>query len=63
MARREGEDKSLEEWRTGHIGFFLRDAERDDYTFTEDMPVVFEDFAVVKGEPAQIGKIQDYAPE
>ena len=47
IVRREGEDECLETWQAGHRRFFLEDAKQLGYTFTEDMPVVFEDFRVV----------------
>lgn len=51
MARREGEDENLESWREGHIRYFTGDGEDEGYTFTWDMPVVFEDFKVVYQTP------------
>lgn len=47
ICSREGEDECLETWREGHRHFFNLDAEEMGYAFTEDMPVVFEDFEVV----------------
>ena len=47
ICRREGEDDSLESWRKGHIGFFTSEGKELGYTFTEDMPVIFEDFRVI----------------
>lgn len=47
ICKREGEDDTLESWRNGHIQFFTADGEEVGYTFTEDMPIVFEDFKVV----------------
>mgnify|MGYP005777111239 CR=1 FL=1 len=44
---REGEDETLESWREGHRRFFMEDGKMLGYVFTEDMPVVFEDFEVV----------------
>ncbi|MGO1528704.1 MAG: ASCH domain-containing protein, partial [Senegalia sp. (in: firmicutes)] len=40
-------DKSLEYWRKAHINFFSRELEKYDIEFSEDMPVVFEEFEVV----------------
>lgn len=54
MASREGEDEDLESWRMGHQRFLMKDAEEWGYTFSWDMPVVFEDFEVVY--PAQDGE-------
>lgn len=50
ICKREGEDDNLESWRQGHINFFSREGEELGYTFTEDMPVVFEDFKMVFSE-------------
>jgi uncharacterized protein YhfF len=47
ICSREGEDECLETWKAGHRRFFTLDAEELGYEFTEDMPVVFEDFEVV----------------
>ena len=47
ICKREGEDKDLESWREGHITFFSREGKELGYTFTEDMPVIFEDFKMV----------------
>lgn len=47
ICKREGEDKNLESWRKGHISFFSREGKELGYTFSEDMPVIFEDFKVV----------------
>lgn len=47
ICKREGEDDTLESWREGHIHFFMAEGEELGYTFSEDMPVVFEDFKVV----------------
>ncbi len=47
ICKREGEDDTLESWRTGHEYFFKSEGKELGYTFTEDMPVIFEDFKVV----------------
>jgi uncharacterized protein YhfF len=47
MAVREGEDDTLESWRQGHIRAFTHDAQAMGFEFSEDMPVVFEDFTVI----------------
>ena len=47
ICSREGEDECLETWQEGHRRFFTQDGEEMGYTFTEDMPVLFEDFEVV----------------
>lgn len=48
MAALEGEgDLSLEYWRDGHRRFFSREYEEIGEEFSEDMPVVFEQFKVV----------------
>ncbi|MEA4869201.1 MAG: ASCH domain-containing protein [Christensenella sp.] len=47
ICSREGEDECLETWQAGHRRFFSKDGEALGYTFSEDMPVVFEDFEVV----------------
>lgn len=45
--KREGEDDSLESWRRGHIRYFTAEGNELGYEFSEDMPIVFEDFRVV----------------
>lgn len=47
MARREGEDESLEGWRENHIEFFTLEGKQLGYAFDWDMRVIFEDFTVV----------------
>ncbi|WP_167956765.1 ASCH domain-containing protein [Anaerosporobacter faecicola] len=48
LCSKEGEDDSLESWREGHRAFFTAEGKEElDYTFTEDMMVVFEEFEVV----------------
>ena len=47
ICSREGEDECLETWQAGHRSFFAQDCVEMGYEFTETMPVVFEDFAVV----------------
>lgn len=47
LCSHEGEDDSLESWQQGHTRFFTEDGKALGYEFSEDMPVVFEDFAVV----------------
>jgi len=47
ICKREGEDECLETWREGHHRYFNEDGENLGYEFSEDMPVVFEDFEVV----------------
>lgn len=47
ICKREGEDDSLESWQRGHERFFIEDGKELGYEFSQDMPVVFEDFKVV----------------
>ena len=47
LCRQEGEDDNLESWRRGHTAFFQAEGKQLGYTFSEDMPVVFETFEVV----------------
>ena len=47
ICSREGEDTCLETWQAGHKRFFTQDGEEMGYAFSEDMPVIFEDFEVV----------------
>ncbi|MPM92276.1 hypothetical protein SDC9_139411 [bioreactor metagenome] len=47
ICSREGEDDSLESWQRAHTRFFTEDGKALGYEFSEDMPVVFEDFEVV----------------
>ena len=46
---REGEDECLETWKAGHRKFFTAEGRELGYEFTEEMPVVFEDFELVYG--------------
>ncbi|WP_253198423.1 ASCH domain-containing protein [Clostridium gasigenes] len=47
ICKREGEDDTLESWVEGHVNFFKEEGKQLGYEFSEDMPVVFEDFEVV----------------
>ena len=47
ICKLEGEDDSLESWRKGHISFFKEEGKELGYEFSEEMPVVFEEFEVV----------------
>ena len=47
IAKREGEDDTLEEWQITHEHFFREEGQILGYAFSECMPVVFEDFEVV----------------
>lgn len=47
ICKREGEDDCLESWQRGHKRFFSEEGKELGYEFSEDMPVVFEDFKVV----------------
>ena len=48
IAKLEGEDDCLESWQNHHSKFFTEEGKEVGYTFTEDMPVVFEEFDVIK---------------
>ena len=45
--RREGEDDSLDSWRESHIAFLTEEGRQLGYEFSEDMPVIFEEFKLV----------------
>lgn len=47
ICRREGEDSCLESWQKNHIAAYMSEGQEVGYTFSTDMPVVFEDFDVV----------------
>lgn len=47
ICKREGEDECLETWQKGHAKYFTLDGKELGYEFSEDMPVLFEDFVVV----------------
>ena len=47
ICKREGEDDCLESWQRGHKRFFSEECKEVGYEFSEDMPVVFEDFKLV----------------
>ena len=48
LARLEGEDDSLESWRKNHEVFFREEGKELGYAFSEEMPVIFEEFEVVE---------------
>ena len=47
ICRREGEDENLDSWKRSHTHFFTEEGKQLGYSFSEDMPVIFEDFEVV----------------
>ena len=47
LCRLEGEDDCLDSWRRSHINFFTAEGHEAGYVFTEDMPVIFEQFRVI----------------
>ena len=47
ICKREGEDDTLDSWHVGHIRYFKEEGNELGYEFSDDMPVVFEDFEVV----------------
>ena len=47
LARKEGEDEQLSSWRENHIRFFTAEGEKEGYSFSEDMEIIFEEFRVV----------------
>lgn len=47
LAQKEGEDDCLCSWRENHIRFFTEEGKREDYSFSEDMEIIFEEFRVV----------------
>ena len=48
IARLEGEDDTLESWQKNHACFFTAEGKELGYTFSEDMPVIFEEFEVIE---------------
>jgi len=47
ICKREGEDDTLDSWKEGHMRFFKEDGKQLGYLFSEDMPVIFEDFQMI----------------
>lgn len=50
LARKEGEDSSMEEWRENHLDYFEDEAAELGYEFDENSLIVFEEFEVVYKE-------------
>jgi len=48
IAKLEGENDSLEDWRETHTAFWMDEGKRKGYTFSEEMPIVFEEFDVLE---------------
>ena len=44
----EGEDENFEQWKSGNIRYWTRDAAKRGYTFTDQTPITFERFEVVE---------------
>lgn len=51
ICKLEGEDDTLASWQSVRQRFFKEEGQELGYEFTEDMPVVFEEFEVVYQEP------------
>jgi uncharacterized protein YhfF len=47
LCKREGEDETLASWRESHGKYFAMEGDALGYKFSEEMPVVFEDFEIV----------------
>jgi uncharacterized protein YhfF len=47
ICQREGEDDCLESWVDGHRRFFSNEGALMGYSFSETMPIVFEEFEVI----------------
>lgn len=48
MVKLEGEDENFEQWKSGNIRYWTRDAARRGYNFTSQTPITFERFEVVE---------------
>lgn len=48
IAKLEGEDDTLESWQKNHEYFFTEEGKELGYTFSESMPVIFEEFEVLE---------------
>ena len=48
MVRLEGEDENFEQWKSGNIRYWTRDADKRGYTFTDQTLITFERFEVVE---------------
>ena len=53
MAKREGEDEIMDTWIEGHCKYFKQEAEEEGFAYSEDMPIVFEDFEVIYKRSAE----------
>ncbi|MBP0956242.1 MAG: ASCH domain-containing protein [Oscillospiraceae bacterium] len=47
LCSREGEDDDLQSWQEGHRAFFTEEGKELGYEFSEEMPVIFQEFNVV----------------
>lgn len=54
LCSKEGEDTCLETWQQNHERFFKADGKVRGYTFTWDMPVIFEEFEVIYQKPLAV---------
>ena len=43
----EGEDENLESWQKGHRAFFEAEGKKLGFSFSDESPIVFEEFEVV----------------
>ena len=48
MVKLEREDENFEQWKSGNIRYWTRDAAKRGYIFTDQTPITFERFEVVE---------------
>ena len=48
MVKLEGEDEDFEQWKSGNIRYWTRDAAKRGYTFTDQTHITYERFEVVE---------------
>ena len=48
MVKLEGEDETFEQWKAGNQRYWMRDAAKRGYTFTDQTPITFECFEVTE---------------
>ena len=48
IAKLEGENETIEEWRETHSAFWIDEGKRKGYVFSDEMSIVFEEFEMME---------------
>ena len=60
MVKLEGEDENFEQWKSGNIRYWTRDAAKRGYTFTDQTPITFERFENISNSIREYQNISEH---